>query len=66
MLHVGLVKNGTLLVLLNAINAVKDGCFRAAFMEILKGLVSFGRKNRVPSTLQDIERRSSLLLRVTT
>jgi hypothetical protein len=51
MLHVGLVKNGTLLVLLNAINAVKDGCFRAAFMEILKGLVSFRRKNGVLSTL---------------
>jgi hypothetical protein len=64
MLHVGLVKNGTLLALLNAINDVKDGCFGVVFMGILRGLVSFGRKNGGLSTQKDIERKLSLLLRV--
>jgi hypothetical protein len=46
MLHIRLVKNRTLLVLLNAINNAKDGCFRVIFIGILKGLMSFKREIR--------------------
>jgi hypothetical protein len=40
-----LVKNGILLVLSNVINDVKDGCFGAVFIVILKILGSFRRRN---------------------
>jgi hypothetical protein len=38
------VKNGILRVSLDAINAGKAGCFKAAFMEILKILAFSGKK----------------------
>jgi hypothetical protein len=64
MLHVRLAKNRTLLALLNAINDAKDGCFRVVFIGILRGLVSFGRKNGGLLTQKDIKRKLSLLLQV--
>jgi hypothetical protein len=39
-----LVKNGTLLILSNAINDVKDGYFEAIFIAILKALGSSKRR----------------------
>jgi len=40
-----LVKNRSLLVLLSAINAVKDGYFGAVFIIIQRILKCFGRRN---------------------
>jgi hypothetical protein len=42
-----LAKNGILLVLLSDFNVIRDGCFRAVFIVILKDLVSFRRRTRV-------------------
>jgi hypothetical protein len=57
-LLVELVKNGILLMLLNAINDVKDGCFRAVFMAIQRALACFGRKIRVLFERRLIEPKS--------
>jgi hypothetical protein len=63
-LLVELVKNGTLLALLSAINDVKGGCFGAAFMAIQRGLGCFGRKIGALLKRQLIKPRLSQLLTV--
>lgn len=55
---VELIKNEILLVSLNAINDVKNRCFRAVFMIILKDLISFRRKIGVQSRRRAIEQKS--------
>lgn len=53
--HVELKKNGMRLVLLNAINNVKNECFGAISTIILKVLLYFGRRNEVQSIKRAIE-----------
>jgi hypothetical protein len=55
------MKNGTLLVLLSAINGVQDGCFGAVSTGISKVLLSCRRKRGVLLRRSDIERVLSLL-----
>jgi hypothetical protein len=57
-----LVKNGILLVLLRDFNIVKDECFKAFFIVILKGLVSFRRRTGVLLKRRAIKVRLYLLL----
>jgi hypothetical protein len=52
------VKNGTRLVLLNVINDVRDGCFRAVSTVISKVLGSFRRKSGVLLKKRHIEHES--------
>jgi hypothetical protein len=60
---VELAKNRILLVLLNAFNNVKGGCFRAVSMVIRRDLASSGRRIGVLLRRRVIERRLYLLLR---
>jgi hypothetical protein len=42
-----LIKNRILLILLRDFNIIRDGCFRAVSIVILKSLVSFKRRTRI-------------------
>jgi hypothetical protein len=61
-----LVKNRILLILLSDFNVVRDGCFRAVSMVILKGLVSFRRRTGVLLKRRAIKARlySLLIVRI--
>jgi hypothetical protein len=62
MLFNKLVKNRILLILLRDFNIIRDGCFRAVSIVILKGLVSFKRRTRVLLKRRAIKVRLYLLL----
>jgi hypothetical protein len=57
-----LAKNRILLILLRDCNVVRDGCFRAVSIVILKGLVSFRRRTGVLLKRRAIKARLYLLL----
>jgi hypothetical protein len=56
------VKNRILLILLRDFNVIRDGCFRAVSIVILKGLVSFRRRTEVLLKRRAIKARLYLLL----
>jgi hypothetical protein len=57
-----LVKNRILLILLKDFNIIKNRCFRAVSIVILKSLVSFKRRIRILLKRRAIKARLYLLL----